>query len=163
DTWDPPGFVTGDLSGRDIGLAGFGTINRRYAELVRPFECSVKACDPFVPPPQMRERGVEPVETLVDLAARSEILVIGIPPTPGTQGVVTREAIDALPQGGLVVLVTRMAVVDQDALWRRAEAGEIGVAVDVFDPEPPPADAWFRTSPHVLPTPHIASNTFHGH
>jgi D-3-phosphoglycerate dehydrogenase / 2-oxoglutarate reductase len=76
---------------------------------------------------------------------------------------VSGRVIDALPRGSLTVLVTRMPIVDQAAMWARAEAGEIRVAVDVFDPEPPPPDASFRTSPHVLPTPHVASNTAYCH
>ena len=60
--------------------------------------------------------------------------------------------------GALFVLVTRMAVVDQEALWRRAEEGEIRAAIDVFRPEPPLADASFRRSPFVQPTPHIAGD-----
>jgi phosphoglycerate dehydrogenase-like enzyme len=71
--------------------------------------------------------------------------------------------IEALPQGALFVLVTRMAVVDQDALWRRAEAGEIRAAIDVFAPEPPPPDASFRTNPFVQPTPHIAGGADYCH
>jgi phosphoglycerate dehydrogenase-like enzyme len=68
-----------------------------------------------------------------------------------------------MPPGALFVLLSRMAVVDQEALWRRARAEEIRVAVDVFDPEPPPPDAWFRTAPNVLPTPHIAGNVEFAH
>lgn len=161
--WDQPGFVYGDLTGRNVGLAGFGSINRRYAELLSPFRCTTRVYDPFVSPQALRDAGAEPIDSLVELAAKSEIFVIGIPPTPATLGIINREVIDALPRGAAVVLVTRMPVVEQEALWRRAEAGEIRVAVDVFDPEPPPADASFRTSPYVLPTPHIASNMVPAH
>lgn len=163
DRWDQPGFVYGDLTGRRVGLAGFGSINRRYAELLRPFHCSVMTHDPFVSDADLAEAGLTRVGSLRDLAAESEIFVIGIPPTPATQQIISREVIDALPSGANVILVTRMAVVDQDALWRRAEAGEIRAAVDVFAPEPPPADASFRTSPFVLPTPHIAGDTGYCH
>ena len=61
------------------------------------------------------------------------------------------------------VLLSRMAVVDQAALWQRVQAGELRVALDVFDPEPPPSDAWFRRDPNVLPTPHIAGNVQWAH
>jgi phosphoglycerate dehydrogenase-like enzyme len=157
--WDVPGFVHGDLHGRSVGLAGYGTINRRYAELVRPFRCRLRAYDPHVPGDRLLRDGVDPVSSLVELAARSEILVVGVPPTPATEAAISREVIDALPSGALLILVTRMFVVDQEALWRRAEAGGIRVAVDVFDPEPPPPDAPFRRLPAVLPTPHIAGDT----
>jgi phosphoglycerate dehydrogenase-like enzyme len=100
---------------------------------------------------------------LVELAAASDIFVVGIPPTPATQGIIGSDVIAALKTGSLLVLVTRMAVVDQDALWRRAEAGEIRAAIDVYAPEPPPPGASFRTSPFVLPTPHIAGNTYYCH
>lgn len=161
--WDQPGFIYGDLTGRRVGLAGFGSINRRYAELVRPFRCSVMTYDPFVADADLAEASVQRVASLRDLAAQSEIFVVGIPPTPATQQIISREVIDALPAGANFILVTRMAVVEQDALWRRAEAGEIRAAVDVFAPEPPPVDASFRTSPFVLPTPHIAGGTAYCH
>jgi phosphoglycerate dehydrogenase-like enzyme len=161
--WAPAEMVHGDLTGRRIGLAGYGSINRRFRELLVPFRCSVMAFDPFVSRGQLGEEMVKPVETLAELASRSEIFVVGIPPTAGTLGIVDAEVIDALPQGAAVVVVTRMAVVDQVALWRRAGAGEIRVAVDVFEPEPPPPGASFRTDPSVLPTPHIAGNVGYCH
>lgn len=162
-SWDQPGFVYGDLTGRRVGLAGFGSINRRYAELLAPFRCQAMACDPFVSDEALAALKVERVDSLRELAARSEIFVVGIPPTPTTQQIISRDVIAALPRGALFILVTRMAVVEQEALWHRAEAGEIRAAVDVFAPEPPPADASFRTSPHVLPTPHIAGDTLYCH
>ena len=56
-----------------------------------------------------------------------------------------------------------MAVVEQEALWRRVRNEELRASVDVYDPEPPPADAWFRRDPNVLPTPHIAGNVQFAH
>lgn len=161
--WDQPGFVHGDLTGQRIGLAGYGAINRRYAELLGPFACSLTASDPFVRPHELASAGIARAETLTELAADSEVLVVGIPMTPATRGVISAEVIDALPRGAAIVVVTRMPVVDQMALWRRVEAGEIRAAVDVYDPEPPPADASFRTSPYVLPTPHVAGSTSTAH
>ena len=161
--WDQPEFVSGDLTGRRVGLAGYGSINRRYAELLVPFRCAVMAYDPFVPDADLDQLGIERVASLPELARRSEIFVVGIPPTPATQQIISAAVIDALPKGATFILVTRMAVVDQDALWRRAEAGEIRAGIDVFAPEPPPPDASFRTSPFVLPTPHIAGDAGYCH
>jgi phosphoglycerate dehydrogenase-like enzyme len=162
-TWDQTGFVYGDLTGRRVGLAGFGSINRRYAELLVPFRCQVMAYDPFVADPDLARLNIARASSLVEVATGSEIFVVGLPPTPTTQQIISREVIDALPAGSLFVLVTRMAVVEQEALWRRCERGEIRAAVDVFVPEPPPPDAPFRRWPHVLPTPHIAGDTSYCH
>jgi phosphoglycerate dehydrogenase-like enzyme len=161
--WDQPSFVYGDLTGRRVGLAGYGSINRRFAELLTPFRCALMAYDPFVPDADLDQLGIERVDSLPELARRSEIFVVGIPPTPATQQIISQEVIDALPDGAAFILVTRMAVVAQDALWRRAEAGEIRAAIDVFAPEPPPPDASFRASPFVLPTPHIAGDAGYCH
>jgi phosphoglycerate dehydrogenase-like enzyme len=161
--WQNPGFVFGDLTGRTVGLAGFGSINRRYAELIAPFHCTVNVYDPFVSDDILNQSGHHRANSLVELAQSSEIFVIGIPPTAATLEIINREVIDALPKGALLVLVTRMAVVEQEALWRRTQAGEIRAAVDVFAPEPPPEDASFRQDPNVLPSPHVAGDTHYCH
>ncbi len=160
---DNPGFVFGDLTGRRVGLAGFGVINRRYCELLAPFECEVSVYDPFVSDDVLAHHKARRVKSLVELASKSEIFVVGIPPTPATQQIISREVIEALPPGALLVLVTRMAVMEQEALWQRIQEGKLRAAVDVFAPEPPPNDAWFRQHPNVLPTPHIAGGTLYCH
>jgi D-3-phosphoglycerate dehydrogenase len=157
------GYVFGDIGDFRIGLAGFGSINRYYRDFVRPFGPAVTAYDPYLPDDVFAANDVERVDSLVELAASSDIFVVGIPPTPATLEVVDAAAIDALPQGAGFVLLSRMAVVEQDPLWRRLRAGEIAAALDVFDPEPPPSDAWFRTAPNVLSTPHLAGNTVYAH
>ena len=157
--WDKPGFVHGDLTGRRVGLAGFGSINRRYAELLAPFRCDVHVYDPFVSDEVFAQAGVARSDSLVELAQSSEIFVVGLPPTPTTQEIISRDVISALPRGALFVLVTRMAVVEQAPLWERLQAEEIAAAIDVFAPEPPPEDAWFRRHPNVQVTPHIAGGT----
>ncbi|MBV7335004.1 hypothetical protein KFU94_43555 [Chloroflexi bacterium TSY] len=159
DSWEKPGFVYGDLTGRRVGLAGLGSINRRYAELLAPFRCDVWVYDPFVPDEVFAQYGVKRADTLVDLAQSSEIFVVGLPPMPTTLEVINRDVIFSLPKGALFVLVTRMAVVEQQALWERIEANEIAAAIDVFAPEPPPVNAWLRRHPNVQATPHMAGGT----
>jgi phosphoglycerate dehydrogenase-like enzyme len=158
-SWEKPGFVYGDLTGRRVGLAGLGSINRRYAELLAPFRCEVWVYDPFVSDEVFSQYGVKRAQSLVELAQSSEIFVVGLPPLPTTLGIINRDVIFSLPKGALFVLVTRMAVVEQQPLWERIEANEIAGAIDVFAPEPPPKDAWFRRHPNVLATPHIAGGT----
>jgi phosphoglycerate dehydrogenase-like enzyme len=160
---DETGFVFRDLADCRVGLAGYGSINRHYRDYVRPYGCRVKAFDPLVADDALAADSVSATGSLVELAADSDVFVVAIPPTPATLGVVDARVIDALARGSLFVLLSRMAVVDQEALWRRVRAGEIAAAVDVFDPEPPPPDAWFRSAPNVLPTPHIAGNVSFAH
>jgi len=156
-------YVLRDLADCRVGLAGYGTINRHYRRFIRSFGREVASFDPFVPDEVFADDDVRRTGSLVELAAGSDIFVVAIPPTPATLGVIDGDVIDALPEGSLFVLLSRMAVVEQDALWRRVAAEELKAAVDVFDPEPPPRDAWFRRAPNVLPTPHIAGNVMFAH
>lgn len=160
---DAASFVFRDLADCRVGLAGYGSINRHYRRFVRPYGCEVTTFDPFVSDDELADDGVGRADTMVELAHRSHILIVAIPPTPTTLGVISADVIDALAPGSLFVLLSRMAVVEQDALWRRVRAGELRAAVDVYDPEPPPVDAWIRNAPNVLPTPHIAGNTQFAH
>ncbi|HKE71944.1 MAG TPA: NAD(P)-dependent oxidoreductase [Nocardioidaceae bacterium] len=156
-------YLFRDLADCHIGLAGFGSINKHYRRFVEPYGCPVTVFDPQVDDEVAAAYSVTRADSLVDLARASDIFVVAIPPTPSTLGVIDAEVIDALAPGSLFVLVSRMAVVEQEPLWGRARAEELRVAVDVFDPEPPPRDAWFRGAANVIPTPHIAGNTPFAH
>ena len=160
---DGGGFVHGDLAGKHVGLAGYGSINRRYRSFLAPFGCDVATYDPFVDDVVLEGDGVTRAQSLEELALGSEIFVVAIPPTSATMGIVDAAAIDAIPRGALFLLLSRMAVVEQAALWSRVERGELRAAIDVYDPEPPPPDAFFRRAPNVLPTPHLAGNAIYAH
>ena len=156
-------YLFRDLADCRVGLAGYGSINRRYRHFVEPYMCAVSIFDPFVGDDVAAADSVTRTDSLVDLARDSDILVAAIPPTPSTLGVIDASVIDALAPGSLFVLVSRMAIVEQEALWRRVRAGDLRAAIDVYDPEPPPSDAWFRRDANVLPTPHIAGNVPFAH
>jgi len=156
-------FVFRDLADCRVGLAGYGSINRHYRRFIAPYGCEVTIYDPLPGEDVAATDAVGRAGSLVELARASDVLVVAIPPTPSTLEVIDASVIDALPPGSLFVLLSRMAVVEQDALWRRVQAEEIRAAVDVYQPEPPPSDAWFRHAPNVLPTPHIAGNVQFAH
>lgn len=156
-------YVFRDLADCRVGLAGYGSINRHYRRFIAPYGCEVRIFDPLVGDDVAEADTVARAGSLVELAEASDILVVSIPPTPSTLGVIDASVIDALAPGSLFVLLSRMAVVEQDPLWRRIRAGELRAAIDVYDPEPPPSDAWFRRAPNVLPTPHIAGNVEFAH
>jgi phosphoglycerate dehydrogenase-like enzyme len=156
-------YVFRDLAECRVGLAGYGSINRHLRRYVQPFGCQVSIYDPLVGGDVASADRVTRTASLEELAGESDILVVAIPPTPSTLGVVDARVIDALAPGSLFVLLSRMAVIEQAALWRRIRAQELRAAIDVFDPEPPPPDAWFRRAPNVLPTPHMAGNVQFAH
>lgn len=151
------------LQGRRVGLAGFGEIHRHLARMLAPFDTDWEAFDPYVPAERMAAAGGRKADSLAAMAARSEIFFIAIPPTPETREIINREVIFALPQEAVFVLVSRMAVVEQAPLLERLTAGELRAALDVYSPEPPPADSPLRTLPNVIHTPHRAGTTYGAH
>ena len=113
--WNKPGFVHGDLTGRRVGLVGFGSINRRYAELLAPFRCSVRVYDPFVADDVFSQYGVECAESLIELAQSCEIFVVGLPPTPTTLEIISRDVILLL--GAMIIHIVRGELDLNPTIW----------------------------------------------
>lgn len=90
---------------------------------------------------------------------QTEILVMALPSTPETVGILSRERIALLPPDAIVVNVGRGTAVDQDALMEALNAGRIaGAALDVMVPEPLPADHPLWETKNLLLTTHISGN-----
>lgn len=95
-----------------------------------------------------------------EVLARSEILVLLLPHTPATEGILDAAALARLPEGAVVLNPGRGALIDDDALLAALDAGPVAHAtLDVFRVEPLPADDPYWTHPRVTVTPHIASAT----
>ena len=158
-TWDP--FDMEMLHGRTLGIVGYGDIGRAAAERVRALGMRVLALR------RRRERSAGdplvdetlPPERLNDLMARSDDVLVALPLTEGTRGLVDAAALGAMKPGGVLVNVGRGAVVDEAALEAALREGRIrGAALDVFGTEPLPADHPFWSLPNVLLSPHCADN-----
>jgi phosphoglycerate dehydrogenase-like enzyme len=151
------------LAGRRVGLASFGAIHQHFARLLAPFGTSWQAYDPFVPRSLIEAAGGGRSESLVELATRSEIFCVATPPNDTTIGLIDRDVIEAIPMGGIFILVSRMIVVDEAALLERLERGELRAGIDVYRPEPPPLDHPLRRLPNVVHPPHRAGGTLPAH
>ena len=155
---DAPDFVNGDLGTKHIGVIGLGQIGRKIAQWCRAFGATVDGFDPYVDVALLREWDVRPVEMdlLVDEA---DIVFIAVPPTPSARHLLSRERINRLRKGALVVAITRAFAIDMDALRERILANELAGAFDVYDVEPLPVDDPLRGRDNVVHTPHIAGRT----
>ncbi|MDE5458794.1 hypothetical protein GWE18_39885 [Bradyrhizobium sp. CSA112] len=162
-SWDTLGHVYGDLAGKRIGLAGCGSINKRYHQLISGFGCPTAVYDPALDKSAAERLGLIYTDSLEELAAFSEIFVVGIPPLESSLRAIGKTVFDALPVGALFILVSRMAVVDEPALWDAVNDRRLRAAIDVFSNEPVAPDAPYRFLPNVLTTPHIAGEAFYCH
>jgi phosphoglycerate dehydrogenase-like enzyme len=151
-------FHRGELTGKRVGLIACGHIGRRLLELLKPFRCEVLVYDPHAP------RLLADIYDITlcgldQVMARSDVVVCLAPLTPETRGMVGERALGLLRPGTVFVNVSRGAVVDSEALIARMQRGDVTACLDVFDPEPVPADSPVRTLTNVFLTPHIAGVT----
>ena len=157
-TW-PPLTLHHALADRRVLVLGYGNIGRAVVRRFLPFEVSVTA---VASRPRQGDGLVDTVhgiDELPDLAARHDVLVVIVPLTDATRGLVDAEVLARLPDGALVVNVARGPVVDTDALVAECATGRLRAALDVTDPEPLPQGHPLWTTPGVLITPHVGGAT----
>jgi len=153
-----PGFHRGELTGKRVGMIACGHIGRRLLDLLRPFHCEVLVYDPHAPRLLADIYGLT-LTSLDAVMARSDVVVCLAPLTQETRRMIGGRELDLLRPGAVFVNVSRGAIVDSDALIARLERGDIIACLDVFDPEPVPADSPLRGMANVFLTPHIAGVT----
>ena len=147
--------VNGELTGKRVGLVGCGHVGQRLVELLAPFRVDLKVHDPYLPAEVVTRLGLVR-GALDEVIGHAEILVVQVPHTPKTEGLIGARELALLRQGGILINCSRGKVLDQGALIKRLEAGDLVAGLDVFDPEPLPADSVLRRLPNVFLTPHIA-------
>src|SRR2546426_1152835 len=144
------------LSGRVLGLVGFGKIPRALAGKARALGLELLAFDPYVGAEEMTAHGVRKV-TLEDLVAQADFVSVHAPLTAGTRGFIGEALLRAMKPTAYVINTARGPLVSQDALLRALREGWIaGAALDVLETEPPAAVDALRALDTLIVTPHVA-------
>lgn len=137
------------LADKRVLIVGHGSIGAAVEERLRPFEVDV------VRVASRARDGVHGVDELPTLLPEADVVVLVVPLTDATRGLVSVDFLTAMRPGALLVNVARGAVVDTDALLSALQAGRIRAALDVTDPEPLPPDHPLWSAPGVLISPHV--------
>ncbi len=145
------------LRGKTLGLVGCGNLGRALLPLLRPFGGRIVAFDPWLQDAVLRDLGVEPVG-LDELFATSRVVFVLSAVTTENAHLVGRAQLERLAAGSVVVVASRAAVVDWEALMDAAASGRVRVAVDVFPVEPIPAHERARTTPNTVLSAHRAGS-----
>jgi phosphoglycerate dehydrogenase-like enzyme len=147
--------VGGDLAGRTLGLVGLGRLGRAVGAVGAALGMDLIAWSPHL----TGERAAEAGARLVDKAtlfASSDIVSVHMVLADTTRGIIGAPELAAMKPGALLVNTSRGPLIDEDALRATIEGGRLGgVALDVYDIEPLPADHWLRTAPNTLLSPHM--------
>lgn len=140
---------------QDIGLIGLGDLGRAILPLLRPFGGRIRAYDPWLSAEYIQALGCEPA-SLDEVLGRSRLVIVVAGVTSQNQGFLGEKEFSAMQKGSGLVLVSRAAVVDFDAMLDFAERGHIRFATDVFPQEPLPASHRARRTPNLTLCAHQA-------
>ena len=147
-----------ELSGQTLFLVGLGEIGRETARLGKALGMRTVGFRRTEGPPPDHVDEVHGPQRLAELAGQADAMVVSLPLTEQTAGLIDRATIECLPPSCIFVNVGRGGVVDEPALVDALRDRRIaGAALDVFATEPLPADSPLWTLPNVLVTPHAAA------
>ncbi|GAA1889108.1 2-hydroxyacid dehydrogenase [Lapillicoccus jejuensis] len=150
------------LADKRVLVVGYGNVGRAVVRRLLPFEVEVTAVASKARAGDDLVSEVHGIAELPALLPHHEVVVLIVPLTDDTTGLVDEAFLAAMPDGALLVNVARGKVVDTDALVAALTTGRITAALDVTDPEPLPEDHPLWSAPGVLISPHVggASTAF---
>ena len=141
-----------------VGIVGFGRIGRDVVTRLLAFKAKVLVYDPVVGADEIARSGAVAVASFEELLAHSDIVSPHCPSTPKTKQLFNAAAFAKMKAGSIFINVGRGDLADSAAVTAALQSGHLaGAALDVFDPEPIPADHPIRTMPNVILAAHIAS------
>jgi D-3-phosphoglycerate dehydrogenase len=149
---------TADLHRTTIGIIGLGGNGRRLAEVLAPFRTRILATDyfPVDRPPQVEQ--LLPPDQLGTLLPQCDIIILCVPLTETTRGMIDAQALAAMKPGAVLINVARGPVVVESALVDALVTGHLsGAGLDVTEVEPLPASSRLWDLPNVIITPHVGA------
>ena len=156
--WEKNRFMGVEITAKTLGVIGCGNIGSIVANRGLGLHMKVIAYDPFLSPERARDLGVEKVE-LADLFKRSDFVTLHTPLTDKTKNIVDAGAIASMRKGVRIINCARGGLVDEQALRRGLDSGQVaGAAFDVFVEEPATSNSLFG-HPNVVCTPHLGAAT----
>jgi len=154
-------FTLSVLHSKTVGIVGLGSIGREVARLAKAFRMKVLATRRSAKRVG-RGRYVDimfPPDQLSDLLAQSDFVVLAVPFTPETNGLIGERELRAMKSSAYLINIGRGGIVDEAALVRALDEHWIaGAGLDVFATEPLPADSRLWELPNVIFSPHIAGS-----
>jgi D-3-phosphoglycerate dehydrogenase len=154
-----PRYAGVSLEGKTVGILGLGAIGKQLARRLEGFDCQVLAYDPLVDETFVMEHGIE-LAAMDTVIARSDFLSLHLPLLTSTRGLINDQFLAKMKKGAYLINTSRGEVIDEAALLRALEAGQLGGAgLDAFVVEPPdPANPLLHL-PQVICTPHLGAQT----
>ncbi len=158
EAWSPTGMLGADVSGKRLGIYGMGGIGRAVAARARGFDMEAHYHNRNRLPPEL-ENAAEYHESPESLLRASQVLSLHAPLTPETRRFLTRERIELLPDGAIVVNTARGDLVVDEDLIAALESGKLAAAgLDVYSGEPD-IHPGYRRLRNTFLLPHMGTST----
>lgn len=142
-----------------VGILGFGRIGQEVAARLKPFKCRIFVHDPFVAAADIERVGCDAVR-FGDLIAAADLITLHCPSNVQTRGLINRDAIGRMKPGVVLINLARGDLIESAALTEALANGHVAAAaMDVFAPEPIPAEHPILKMDRVVLAPHIASTS----
>jgi D-3-phosphoglycerate dehydrogenase / 2-oxoglutarate reductase len=161
--WEKSKFKGEEITDKVLGIMGLGKIGLLVAQRAKGLHMNVVAYDPYVSADRFRELGVEHSDSPDELYAVSDFISVHLPKTAETTGMIDDAAFAKMKKGVRIINCARGGIVDEAALVRALESGQVASAgLDVFSSEPPPAEFPLAKFENVIMTPHLGASTTEG-
>jgi phosphoglycerate dehydrogenase-like enzyme len=154
----PPVMVE-ELTGKRVLLVGYGEIGKEIERMLVPFHVELQRVARTARPASETAPEVHAVSELDNLLPEAEVIILILPLTEESHGLIGARQFGLMRQGALLVNAARGPIVATDALVDALNSGKIRAALDVTDPEPLPEGHPLWRCPNLLITPHVAGST----
>ena len=144
------------LSGKTLGVVGYGRIGRAVGQKAKAFGLTVLAHDPYLTPEAVTQYGARPVD-LATLLRESDFVTLHSPLIPETRHMIGSAELDTMKPDAFLINAARGGLIDEDALYDALTTGGIaGAGLDVVEDVAPPLDHRLLQLRNVIVTPHTA-------
>lgn len=147
-----------ELTGKTIGLFGFGHIAKRVVELLKPFSCTILVCNRTQNEAEAKSYGITfaSKERILEVA---DIISIHLPLTPQSKNLFSRAEFEAMKSSAFIINTARGGIIDEEALKVALKTGQIaGAGLEAFAQEP--VQDWELIDlPNLMCLPHVGGNS----
>ena len=153
--WNRKEFVGIELSGKQLGIIGFGKAGKLVSERMKAFGMSIAFYDPYIKDWNGSEKNLK----LDEILTSSDIVSIHVIKTKETENLISKEKLDLLKENAILINTSRGGVLDEDYLIELLKSKKIfGAGLDVYSEEPPKNIDTFSDL-NLISTPHIGAST----
>ncbi len=158
DGWKPDVVTDQGLTGKKVGLVGYGAIARYYAELLKWFRTELYVYSGHISEDELGRIGAKRASK-EEIFAKCDVISLHSALNDANYGMITGDLIRLIKKDALFVNTARAGLVDTKALMEELATGRFRAVLDVYDEEPLPMDSPYREMPNVMLLPHVAGPT----